>query len=268
LRVHVIAVGGAAMSAAAHILVRMGHHVSGSDEADSPVLDRLRADGVAVTVGHDALVVDGANLVTISAAVKPGNVELDAAVALGIPVWSRADLMAAISFGRRTLAVSGTHGKTTTSAMTTLVLDAAGWNPSFIVGGHVAALGGGVRWTDSPWFCVEADESDGSFRRFHAEAVVVLNVEPDHLDFHGSMASLEAAFDAFVLDAPGPRVLCGDDPGVQALVGRLSRLGPIDHLLTYGFGETNAVRIVEHTASGLTTASTVVLADGGRVRSW
>src|SRR4029079_13011249 len=145
-------------------------------------------EGIEVWVGHDAAHVEGAELVTVSTAVRPGNVEYDAAVAAGIPVWGRGDAMEAISRGRRTVAISGTHGKTTTTAMAVLVLREAGWHPAFIVGGTVAQLGTGVEWNDSPWFVVEADESDGSFLRFGAEAVIVTNVEAGHLDFHGTLA--------------------------------------------------------------------------------
>ncbi len=263
LHVHLIAVGGAAMSASAIILARLGHRVTGSDQADSAVLEQLRTEGISVWVGHDAKQVEGADLIAISAAIKPGNVELDAARANGQTVWSRADLMEAIGRGRRTVAISGTHGKTTTSAMTTLIFDAAGRNPSFIVGGQVRALGGGVRWTDSAWFCVEADESDGSFLRFHAEAVVVTNIEADHLDFHGSMDRLELAFDEFVSSAPGPKVLCGDDPGIVRL---LERVGRVDGVCTYGFARTNDVRIESYEALGLLSRFEIVLVDGRRIK--
>ena len=147
--VHVIAIGGAAMSAIAHILVMSGHRVTGSDAADSPILDRLREEGCEVWVGHDAAHIAGADLVTVSTAVKAGNVEYDAAVAAGVPIATRPDMMAVLGSLRRTLAISGTHGKTTTSAMAALVLDAAGWDPSFIVGGQMTQLGTGVRWRDS-----------------------------------------------------------------------------------------------------------------------
>ena len=241
-RVHVVAIGGAAMSAIAHILVKAGHRVTGSDSADSPLLDGLRELGCTVWVGHDASHIRGADFVTVSSAIKPGNVEYDAAERAGIPIVGRPDMMEALGRIRRTIAVSGTHGKTTTSAMCALVLDAAEWNPSFIVGGQVNQLGTGVRWTEAPWLSVEADESDGSFVRFGAEAVIVTNIEPDHLDFHGSMESLEAAFDQFVRQARNVRVVCADDSGVQRLIGRLS-----DEitLATYGFHEAATYHVVD-----------------------
>ena len=255
--VHIVAVGGAAMSAVAHILAVSGHRVTGSDLADSPILDRLRADGCAIWVGHDADHITGADLVAISTAVRPGNPELDAAVAAGIPVATRPDMMDALGRMRRTVAVSGTHGKTTTSAMTALVLVDAGWDPSFLVGGQITQLGTGVRWRPTEWFAVEADESDSSFLRFGAEAVIVTNIEPDHLDFHGSMANLEAAFDRFVAEASGPRVVCADDEGVVALIDRVRV--PVT---TYGFNADAHYRITDHIDDRLGSAFTVVSAAG------
>ena len=240
--VHVIAIGGAAMSAIATILATAGHTVTGSDAVDSPLLDRLRAIGCKVWVGHDATHIEGADYVTISTAVKPGNVEFDAAVDAGIPIVSRPDMMESLGRMRRTVAVSGTHGKTTTSAMSALVLDAAGWNPSFIVGGQVNQLGTGVRWTDAPWLSVEADESDGSFLRFNAEAVIVTNIEPDHLDFHGTMDALEDAFDQFVMQAANVRVVCADDEGTRRQFDRLKERTPIT---TYGQSPDATYRVID-----------------------
>ena len=243
-RVHVVAIGGAAMSALAHILLAEGHPVSGSDQADSGLLDALRAAGAAVSVGHDAANVLGADLVAISSAVRPGNVELDAAVAAGIPVAGRPAMMEAIARDKRTVAVSGTHGKTTTSAMLALALDAAGFDPSFIVGGTVRQLHSGVRWRPGPWLAVEADESDGSFLRFRAESVIVTNLEEDHLDFHETMGNLEASFDQFVEQASAVRVLCADDEGSRRLRDRHSRV------ITYGTSPEADYRIANYTVRG------------------
>ena len=252
-RIHVIAIGGAAMSAIAHILVVGGHTVSGSDQADSVLLDTLRGQGCTVTVGHDAELVRDADLVVISTAVKPGNVELDEAVKLGIPVATRNEMMTAFGRQRRTLGISGTHGKTTTSGMAAVVLMAAEWNPSFIVGGQITELATGVRWADSEWLSVEADESDSSFLCFGAEAVIVTNIEPDHLDFHGSMANLEAAFDTFVRQASSHRVVCLDDPGIVEMMARLAPL-PVT---TYGTSAAAMYCITEIVAQGSGSRFTV-----------
>lgn len=251
-RVHVVAAGGAAMSAIAHILRALGHEVSGSDQASSPILDRLRAIGCTIWVGHDAEHVRGVDLVVISTAVQPSNPERIAAVRLGIPVATRPDMMEAIGRLRRTIAISGTHGKTTTSAMAAQVFVDLSFDPSFIVGGQIRRFDSGVRWVDSPWLVVEADESDSSFLRFGAEAVIVTNIEADHLDHHGSMAGLEAAFDRFVQQARGPRVVCADDVGCRALIARVVRAsaGTLadergSTIITYGTSMDADVRIVD-----------------------
>jgi UDP-N-acetylmuramate--alanine ligase len=220
MRVHVVGVGGAAMSAIATILAAMGHEVSGSDLKESAGLVRLRAAGVAVHVGHDAANVGDADLVAVSTAIPDRNPELAAARERGIRVASRAEVLAAICATRRTAAVSGTHGKTTTTSMLALAADAGGLHPSFLVGGELNEIGGGVVWRDSPWFVVEADESDGTFVELPAEAVVVTNVEADHLDRYGSLAVIVDAFDRFLRQATGPRIVCADEPNAAALAAR------------------------------------------------
>ena len=233
-RVHVLGVGGAGMSAIATVLAEMGHRVSGSDLADTPVLRRLADRGVDVVAGHDPARATAAEVVVRSTAVPDDDPEVVAARAAGVTVWRRADVLAAICAQRRTIAVSGTHGKTTTSSMLAVTLDALGWHPSMIIGGDIAGMGPGARWDPAgEWFVVEADESDGTFVQLGAEAVVVTSVEADHLEFYGGLAGLEAAFDRFVADAPGPAVLCGDDPGAARLAGpRLAPARPAP--LTYG----------------------------------
>jgi len=216
-RIHVVGVGGAGMSAIATILAEMGHRVSGSDLKDSPGLARLRAAGVDVRVGHDAANVAGADLVTVSTAIPAHNPELAAAHERGCEVASRAEILAAICRTRRTVAVSGSHGKTTTSSMLALACTAGGLRPSFLVGGELNELGGGVVWQDSEWFVVEADESDGTFVELPAEAVVVTNVEADHLDRYGTLEAIVESFDRFLAQASGPRIVCADEPNAAAL---------------------------------------------------
>lgn len=234
-RYHVVGAGGSGMSAIATVLAAMGHAVSGSDARDSPVLARLAAVGVEVWAGHrpERLIAPGRprpDAVTASTAVPADDPELAAARACGVPVLSRADMLAAICATRRTLAVAGTHGKTTTSSMLSVLLGAAGLDPSFIVGGDIAGVGPGARWDRGAWLVVEADESDGTFLRLGAEGAIVTSIEADHLDFYGGVAQLEAAFGTFASEAPGPRVICIDGPAGAALA---ARLGP-DRLTTYG----------------------------------
>ena len=256
-RIHVMAAGGAAMSAVCHILATMGHAVSGCDQGDSVALDRLRADGLDMAVGHDIAHLSGIDLLAVSTAVKVGNTEYDAAAQAGIPIARRPDLMQSIAVGQRTLAVSGTHGKTTTSAMAALAGVAAGWDPSFIVGGVVNQLGSGVRWTGSGRLVVEADESDNSFLRFGADDVIVTNIEPDHLDFHGSMEQLEAEFDRFVIQGSGVKVVCLDDPGVRRLVQRVGATA--GDMWTYGTDDGADYRIIELRTVGLRSRFAVEL---------
>ena len=237
-KVHVVGVGGAGMSAIATVLARMGHTVTGSDLKPSVGVARLEALGVTVHVGHDAgNLPPGADAVAISTAVPATNPEVVAARERGIPVLRRAEILAAIAATRRTVAVAGTHGKTTTSSMLAVVLLAAGTRPSFIIGGDVNEIGTGAAWDDGEWFVVEADESDGTFLELGAEAVVVTNVEPDHLGHYGSFDALVESFDRFLADATGPRIVCADDDVAR-------RLGKAHDALTYGTSPDADYRLV------------------------
>ena len=236
-RIHVVGVGGAGMRAIASVLVAMGHRVSGSDLKPSPGLDRLRAQGIEVQVGHDGAHVGWADLVAVSTAIPETNPEIAAAREAGIPVLSRAEVLAAITRVRRTLSVSGTHGKTTTTSMLALILVEAGLAPSFIVGGDVNEIGTGASWGDGELFVVEADESDGTFTQLATDVAVVTNVEADHLDHYGDLAAIEAAFDGFVA-AAGTAIVCADEPHAAAIA---TRHGAI----TYGTAEGATVRIVD-----------------------
>ncbi|MHB1488148.1 MAG: UDP-N-acetylmuramate--L-alanine ligase [Acidimicrobiales bacterium] len=211
-RVHVVGVGGAGMSAIATVLVGMGHSVSGSDLRESANLDRLRAVGVEVFVGHDGLNVGPAEVLAISTAVPLDNPEVQRGRQLGLAVHSRAEVLAAIAARRRVVAVAGTHGKTTTSSMLALVLVEAGLHPSFIIGGELNEIGGGAIWDSGPWMVVEADESDGTFLRLAPEVALITNVEPDHLETYGSFEALTDAFSQFLAEASGPTLVCADDP--------------------------------------------------------
>ncbi|HYI61844.1 MAG TPA: UDP-N-acetylmuramate--L-alanine ligase [Acidimicrobiales bacterium] len=237
LRIHVVGVGGAGMRAIASVLASLGHRVSGSDLKPSPGLDRLRAQGVEVQVGHHAAHVAGAQLVATSTAIPESNPEVVAARAAGLPVLRRADVLAAVTRVRRTLSVSGTHGKTTTTTMLALILVEAGLAPSFIVGGDVNEIGTGAVWDTGELFVVEADESDGTFTELDTELAVVTNVEADHLDHYGDLAAIEAAFDRFVAGAR-TAVVCVDEPHAAALAARHGTL-------TYGTAAGAGHRIVD-----------------------
>jgi UDP-N-acetylmuramate--alanine ligase len=223
-RVHVIAAGGSGMSAIATVLAGMGHTVTGSDAADSAYLRHLADIGVVVRVGHHPDLAVAADLVVRSTAVPDADPEVMAARGAGLTVWRRADMLAAICGRTRTVAVSGTHGKTTTSSMLAVTLGAAGWHPSMVIGGEIAGLGPGAAWDPAgEWLVVEADESDGTFVELGAEAVIVTSVEADHLEFYGGMDRLRAAFERFVSEPAGPAVVCADDPGAAALASARDR---------------------------------------------
>lgn len=230
LDIHIVGVGGAGMSAIAEVLVGTGHRVAGSDLNDSAVVKRLIARGVDVTIGHAAEHVSDVDLVTHSTAIPDDNPELIEARRRGIPVLRRADTLAEITKAWRTVAVAGTHGKTTTSAMLTAALAGAGLDPAYIVGGDLKDQERGAAVGSGEFLVVEADESDGTFVRLEAEAIVVTNVEPDHLEHYGGFQGLQDAFVQFVTQAPGPRVLCVDDPGSAALAELTAEFNPI----TYG----------------------------------
>ncbi len=260
-QVHIIGVGGAGMSAIATVLLAMGHRVSGSDTADSDRLRRLARAGAEVHVGHDLRWLGDADVVTISTAIPSTNAEMVEAGRRGLRVWRRAELLAAICRERRTVAVAGTHGKTTTSAMLAVILRHAGVRPGYIIGGDLIGgdpIGGDPVGTASAaawdpggeWLVVEADESDGTFLGLGAEAVVVTSVEPDHLDFYGDFSTLRQAFLRFAAAAPGPRVVCADEPGAMALAGVIAapepvtgELGTMAAVTTYGTSTGAMIRI-------------------------
>ncbi len=271
-KVHIVGIGGAGMSAIATVLVAMGHRVSGSDAADSDRLQRLARAGAEVHVGHDPRWLGDAEVVSVSTAIPATNCEVVEAGRRGLRVWRRAELLAAICRERRTVAVAGTHGKTTTSAMLAVILRQAGARPSYIVGGDLIGPGSieagpleevpGAAWEpDGEWLVVEADESDGTFLELGAEAVVVTSVEADHLDFYGDVHNLRQAFVRFAAAAAGPRVVCADEPGAMALASDLAGRGAATgapgaaaDILTYGTG-TNAVIRIEDVALGAAGAA-------------
>ncbi len=237
-RIHIVGIGGAGMSAIATVLARMGHEVSGSDLRESRALERLGLLEIATHVGHDAAnLPDALDAVVISTAIPPSNPEVRAAVARGIPVLRRADALRAIVATRTTIAVAGSHGKTTTSSMLALILRAAGWHPSFLIGGDVNEVGTNAVFDTGTWLVVEADESDGTFLELAPHDAVVTSVLPDHLDHYGDFPTLIAAFEEFATRVPGVCVLCADDHVAAAIAARAG-----GHAVTYGFaGEADYV---------------------------
>jgi UDP-N-acetylmuramate--alanine ligase len=235
-RIHFVGIGGIGMCGLAELLRAQGYTVTGSDLAEGATVARLRALGVAVSIGHDARHVGGADVVVVSSAVRAGNPELLEAERRGIPVIPRAEMLAEVMRLKDGIAVAGTHGKTTTTSLLAHLLQAAGLDPTIVVGGRVIGAGEerertGARLGNGPFLVAEADESDGSFLHLSPVIAVVTNVEAEHLDHHGSVDALEDAFVAFLERLPfwGAAVLCLDDPGVQRLLARVSR-----RRITYG----------------------------------
>jgi UDP-N-acetylmuramate--alanine ligase len=239
-RVHIVGVAGAGMSAIALVLARMGHTVSGSDIKSAVVLERLAAAGVDVHVGNRAehVPVD-ADAVVYSTAIPRTNVELVAAAERGIPTVHRSVALAALAATRRTIAVAGSHGKTTSASMLALILRSAGWSPSFVIGGEVNEVGSNAAFGEGEWLVVEADESDGTFLRLSPQAALVTNIEPDHLDHYGTFDALVHAFEEFAESVDGPIVCCADD----AVAARIAADRPA--MRTYGFAPSAHYRIVD-----------------------
>ncbi len=240
-RIHVVGAGGAGMSAYTAMLAELGHTVTGSDVREHPRLERLRVLGVTCSVPQRAenLAAD-LDAVVVSSAVPDDNIEVRTARARGIAVLRRAEVLAAMVALRRGLGVAGTHGKTTTSSMITLILRAAELRPSFLIGSELYDVGANEALDSGEWLVVEADESDGTFLELPLAAAVVTNVDHDHLWYWGDFARLEAAFAEFVAGIEELPVLCGDDP----LLAELAAARP--EAVTYGLGPGMRYRAVDY----------------------
>ena len=246
--VHLIGIGGVGMSGIARLLLARGVPVSGSDAKESAVLAGLRAAGAQVSIGHRADQVPAEGTLVVSSAVRADNPELVEARARGLRVLHRSEALAALMLGRRAVAVAGTHGKTTTTGMTTVLLRSCGLDPSFAIGGELTEGGLGAYEGSGDAFVAEADESDGSFLLYRPEIAIITNVEPDHLDHYGSGEAVEAAFEEFCRRVrPGGLVVaCGDDIGVRRVVARVAAelAGNDVQVRLYGVGPDNDVRLV------------------------
>ncbi len=258
--VHVVAAGGAGMSAVVRLLLDDGVPVTGSDSRASATLDALAARGAQVHVGHDAAHVAGAVLVVVSTAVRPDNPEVAAAREAGVPVVHRSVALAGLMHGSRVVAVAGTHGKTTTTSMTAVAARAAGLDPSYAIGGDLVLDRVNARRGADPVFVAEADESDGSFLAYRPDVAVVTNVEADHLDHYGDVEAVHAAFARFAARVrPGGLLVVGaDDRGARALVRGLGTDGP--RVLTVGEAADADLRVVLEDPAAVSEEGSGVLA--------
>ena len=237
---HFVGIGGIGMSGIAEVLHNLGYRVQGSDLAESANTRRLAGLGIAVMIGHRAENLDSAEVIVISSAVKPDNPEVVAARARRLPVVRRAEMLAELMRLKWSIAIAGTHGKTTTTSMIGALLETAGLDPTVINGGIINAYGTNARLGAGDWMAVEADESDGTFTRLRATIAIVTNIDPEHLDFYGDFAALSQAFESFVGNIPfyGLAVLCIDHPVVQSMIARLSER----RILTYGLSPQADIR--------------------------
>lgn len=238
--IHFVGIGGIGMSGIAEVMHNLGYKVQGSDSAEGYVVEGLRKRGIDIAIGQSADNLGDAAVVVTSTAIKRDNPEVQAAYARRIPVVRRAEMLAELMRLKSTVAVAGTHGKTTTTSMIAALLDAGGVDPTVINGGIINQYGSNARLGDSEWMVVEADESDGSFLRLDGTIAVVTNIDPEHLDHYGSFDKAKDAYVEFVENVPfyGAALLCLDHPEVQAIIPRVRDR----RIVTYGFAASADVR--------------------------
>ncbi len=243
--IHFVGIGGIGMSGIAEVMHNLGYQVQGSDIAEGYVIEGLRKKGIEVKIGHAPENVEGTAVVVTSTAVKRGNPEVEAALSHRIPLVRRAEMLAELMRLKSTIAIAGTHGKTTTTSMVAAMLDAGGIDPTVINGGIINQYGSNARLGDSEWMVIEADESDGSFLRLDGTIAVVTNIDPEHLDHYGSFDKIKDSFIEFIENVPfyGVAILCVDHPEVQAILPRIR-----DRRITsYGFSAQADVKGVNVT---------------------
>ncbi|MGB7656417.1 MAG: UDP-N-acetylmuramate--L-alanine ligase [Novosphingobium sp.] len=238
--IHFVGIGGIGMSGIAEVMHNLGYQVQGSDIAEGYVVEGLRGRGIKVSIGHAAENLGDAAVVVTSTAVRRDNPEVAAALENRIPVVRRAEMLAELMRLKRTVAVAGTHGKTTTTSMVAALLDAGGVDPTVINGGIINSYGSNARLGESDWMVVEADESDGSFLRLDGTIAIVTNIDPEHLEHYGTFDAIKDAFVEFIENVPfyGCAVLCIDHPEVQAVIPKVRDR----RVVTYGYSAQADVR--------------------------
>ncbi|MCZ6743545.1 MAG: UDP-N-acetylmuramate--L-alanine ligase [Alphaproteobacteria bacterium] len=257
--IHFVGIGGIGMSGIAEILHNLGYTVQGSDVAENANVKRLTEIGIPVSIGHDANNLGDAQVVVVSSAIKMDNPEVIAANARLIAVVRRAEMLAELMRLKWSIAVGGTHGKTTTTSLVAAMLELAGLDPTVIIGGILNAYGSNARLGAGDWMVVEADESDGTFVKLNATIAVVTNIDPEHLDFYGDFDALRQAFVSFTENIPfyGFAAMCIDHPEVQAMIPLISDR----KIVTYGLSAQADVRAVDIAVTEAGTMFDVVIAD-------
>jgi UDP-N-acetylmuramate--alanine ligase len=264
--IHFVGIGGIGMSGIAEVMHQLGYKVQGSDVTESYVVEKLRKEGIPVAIGHSSDNLGDAAVVVCSSAIKDGNPEIVAAAERRLPRVKRAEMLAELMRMQKTVAVAGTHGKTTTTSMIAALLDGGGLDPTVINGGIINRYGSNARLGKSDWWVIEADESDGSFLRLDGTIAVVTNIDPEHLEHYGNFEKVKDAFVEFVENVPfyGLAVLCVDHPEVQNIIGRIRDR----RIVTYGFSALADVRADNVTAiPGGSRFDAVVLEKDGSRRS-
>ena len=238
--IHFVGIGGIGMSGIAEVMHQLGYTVQGSDVAEGYVVEKLRKTGIPVSIGHDSANLGDAAVVVCSTAIRDDNPELAAAAERRLPRVRRAEMLAELMRMQKTVAVAGTHGKTTTTSMIAALLDAGGLDPTVINGGIINGYGSNARLGKSDWWVIEADESDGSFLRLDGTIAVVTNIDPEHLEHYGSFDRVKDAFVEFVENVPfyGLGVMCVDHPEVQGVLSRIRDR----RIVTYGFSALADIR--------------------------
>src|SRR4051812_32214430 len=238
-RIHFVGIGGSGMSGIAEVLINLGYKVSGSDLKETEVTQRLKSLGASIFIGHQARHMEGSHVVVTSTAVDSENPEVVAAKSQGIPVIPRIEMLAEIARLKYTIAIAGTHGKTTTTSMVAAVLQAGGLDPTVIVGGRLKHLNSGARMGQGDYLVAEADESDGSFLKLSPALSVITNIDNDHLDYYKTFENICAAFVQYANHIPfyGCTIVCLDDPQIRAQIPRMTR-----RVITYGTDPKAMVR--------------------------
>jgi UDP-N-acetylmuramate--alanine ligase len=262
--IHFVGIGGIGRSGIAEVMHQLGYQVQGSDISDSYVVEKLRKAGIPVSIGHSSDNLGDAAVVVSSSAIKDDNPELEAAAERRLPRVKRAEMLAELMRMQKTVAVAGTHGKTTTTSMIAALLDGGGIDPTVINGGIINRYGSNARLGKSGWWVIEADESDGSFLRLDGTIAVVTNIDPEHLEHYGDFDAVKDAFVEFIENVPfyGLAVLCVDHQDVQHIIGRIRDR----RIVTYGFSALADVRAdnVTPVAGGSRFDAVILDRDGER----
>ena len=262
--IHFVGIGGIGMSGIAEVMHQLGYRVQGSDVSESYVVEKLRKAGIDVAIGHDSDNLGEAAVVVCSTAIREDNPELAAAASRRLPRVRRAEMLAELMRMQKTVAVAGTHGKTTTTSMIAALLDSGGLDPTVINGGIINHYGSNARLGKSDWWVIEADESDGSFLRLDGTIAVVTNIDPEHLEHYGSFERVKDAFVEFIENVPfyGLAVMCVDHPEVQGVLSRIRDR----RVVTYGFSALADLRAenVTPVPGGTTFDVSVLEKDGSR----